>query len=68
MSQVSPDSYLFSPTGQNSYYGVIVSNELIDFLLNEFKVTSYETVNSDEISKMIQNLDSKTWGNVELLT
>jgi hypothetical protein len=61
------DVYCLTPAGGYVYYGIVISDDILEFLTNEFQVRNLEIVNSAEITKLSTKPGCKIWGNVDLI-
>lgn len=67
IAKTPPDCYFLVSVGENLYYGMVVSEDIIEYLLNEFHVKSFEVLQSEQIKKVLFTPTYKFFGNQELL-
>lgn len=67
IARTSPEVYCLLPAGGRWYFGVVLSEEVIEYLLNEFKVLSFEQSSSLHIQTAAAKPGCQIWGNTELV-
>jgi hypothetical protein len=66
ISKTPAEYYFLIPDGV-LVYGMMVTNEVMEFLINEFAVKSLEIISLSEIKKAIARPGAKFWGNTDLV-
>jgi hypothetical protein len=66
IARMPPENYVLLPQ-PDCIYGIIVSDEAVDFFLNEFTVASFELVPISQIVQLGTTEGQKCWGNRDLL-
>lgn len=67
IARTPSDMYCLIPVGQDTYCGIVISENVIEYLLNEFSILSFEVMEKEPILQIIENFQIKAWGNRELL-
>lgn len=68
LAVVPADVYcLIAPAMGGSLFGVIISNDAIEYLLNECGIDSLSAVERETVVQTGQIMGSRRWGNEELL-
>jgi hypothetical protein len=62
-----PEAYCLVPMGGLVYYGIAISDDVVEYLTNEFLVKSLEIVSSEQIKKLTLKPGCKIWGNADLI-
>ena len=66
ISKTPPEYYCFLVPDGTSLYGLLLTDDVIEYFINEFSVRSLEMVGSDEIQNVLSTPGCKIWGNREL--
>ena len=66
ISKTPPEYYCFLVPDGHSLYGMLVTDDVIEYFINEFSVQSLEIVGWDVIRKVFSTPGCKIWGNREL--
>ena len=67
LARVPAGQYLLVPS-DNWVYGVVVSDEVMEFFTNECSVRSLEFIPAAEVRQLAARPGARVWGNRELLT
>ena len=67
ISRVQPDLYVFAITPNDEVYGMIMTDELMEYFTNEFGVKHLEHVATNQIITATQTYGCKICGSRELL-
>jgi hypothetical protein len=68
IAKTSPDIYCFIPAGGRWYFGVVLSEDVIDYLLNEFTIISFEQASPVHIQTAAAKPGCRIWGNTDLVS
>ena len=66
ISKTPPEYYCFVVEG-TSLYGMLLTDDVIEYFINEFSVKSLEMVDPEIIRKVLITPGCKVWGNRELI-
>jgi hypothetical protein len=67
ISRTPPDCYFLVPVNGNMYYGMVLSEDTVEYLTNEFTVHRLEIVDSVEVRKILTQPGCKIFGNKDLI-
>jgi hypothetical protein len=67
IASVPAEYYYFLVPDDHSIYGMFISEEVVEYFINEFPLQAFEIVRPEEIRKVMQIKGCKIWGNKELL-
>lgn len=66
ISRTPPEYYFLVPDGTWTY-GMVMTDEVMEFLTNEFSVKSLEIIQPVELKKILTKPGVKVWGNQDLI-
>ena len=68
LSSAPPDMFCFIiPKDEPFVYGIFLSDELIEYFLNEFIVKSFLNISKEELRQALEATGIGIWGNAEIL-
>jgi hypothetical protein len=67
LARVPAEQYLLIPR-DNGVYGVVVSDEVMEFFTNECSVKALEVVPAAQVRQLAAEPGARVWGTRELLT
>ena len=66
IARTAPEHYYLIPGGGNIYYGMFISEEIVEYFTNEFTVRNLDIVTQVEVKRILALPGSKVWGDIGL--
>jgi hypothetical protein len=66
IAETAPEHYFMGTTGGSVYHAVVLSEDIVEYLTNEYQVEELVIVSPAEVKKVLRSC-SRKWGNWELL-
>jgi hypothetical protein len=66
IAETAPEHYLMGTTGGSVYHAVVLSEDVVEYLINEYQIEELVILSPTEVKKVLRSCNRK-WGNWELL-
>lgn len=67
IGRTRPEVYCLAPTGGSGYLGIVLSDDVVEYLTNEFQVLSLEIVDRQQFKKMASTPECRALDNTDLI-
>jgi hypothetical protein len=67
ISRTPPEMYFLVPNDTLIYYGMVIQEDMVEYLCNEFKVLDLEIVSANDVKKAATKPGCTIWGNRDLI-
>lgn len=66
IARTAPEHYYLIPAGGSTYYGMFISEDVVEYFINEFTVSNLDIVTQIEVKRMLSQPGCKIWGSKDL--
>ena len=66
MARTPTELYLLVPDGDSAYFGMVASEEVMEFLVNEFSLTTLDIIAPSDLEQVLSRPGVRIWGNPTL--
>ena len=67
IARTAPEHYYLIPGGGTTYYGMFISEDIVEYFNNEITVRELAIVTQVEVNRILELPGCKIWGNKELI-